>query len=310
MPGNGGLRGVLHVECGVTEILHGAPDQLATWLAGRGTRRVLVLCGPSRRHVDGVVAALGGFTPAIFDGARVHVPAEVVERAAFALGDADTIVAVGGGSPIGLGKALRLGHELCFAAVPTTYAGSEMTTLHGITRDGAKVMGRSERVRPDVVLYDPALTATMPIDLTIQSLFNALAHCVSVLSTGSLAGDDRAAALATAGTLARVMEDLLHAPTDLAARGLAQRAAAAAGVAADRGKPGTQHRLAHILGGALALDHAALHAVLLPRFVEHLRATQPALTAEIDAATGAPDLDALLARAGAPRTLEELLPWG
>jgi maleylacetate reductase len=289
----------------VIEILWGDPQALATWLGGHGAHRVLVLCGPNRRHVDAFTGALAPFTPTIFDGARVHVPAEVVDQAAAALGDADTIVAIGGGSPIGLGKALKRTHPLRFAAVPTTYAGSEMTTMYGITRDGAKTTGRDDRVRPDVVLYDAALTVTMPIALTIQSLFNALAHCVSVLSTGSLAGDDRTDAVATAGALTRVMDDLLRDPTDLAARTAALRAASAAGVAADRGKPGAQHRLAHRLGGALDLDHAALHAVLLPRFVDHLRATQPALVAEL----ALPDLDALLARAGAPRTLDQLLPW-
>src|SRR5215470_10335146 len=103
---------------------HGLP-RLAARLGELGARRVLVLAPPSRRFVDRAVVELGAFQPVVFDGARVHVPAEVVERAAEALAqsEADTLVSVGGGSTVGLGKALRLTHDVRFAAVATTYAG-------------------------------------------------------------------------------------------------------------------------------------------------------------------------------------------
>src|SRR5262249_8918642 len=158
---------------------------------------------PSRRYVDRVLPALASFQPVVFDGARVHVPVEVVEAAAsmLAASEADAVVAVGGGSAIGLGKALRLGHPIRFAAVPTTYAGSERTAIYGTTRGSEKQTGRDERVRPDVVVHDAALGATLPISLSIQSLANALAHVVSVLSMGSLAGEERAGALGAAGTV-------------------------------------------------------------------------------------------------------------
>ena len=122
--------------------------RLAARLAEMGARRVMVLAPPSRRFVDRVVAALADLQPVVFDGARVHVPADVVDRAAemLAKGEADTLVAVGGGSAIGLGKALRLTHAVRFAAVPTTYAGSEATSIYGITRDGDKATGRDPRV--------------------------------------------------------------------------------------------------------------------------------------------------------------------
>jgi homogentisate 1,2-dioxygenase len=294
---------------------HGLP-RLAARLHELGTRRALILVGPSRRFADEVAAALGVPT-VIFDGARVHVPAEVVDSAAQALveSEADTIVAVGGGSTIGLGKALRLGHHPRFVAIPTTYAGSEMTTIYGITRGAEKTTGRDGRVRPDLVLYDPTLSATLPAGITVQSLMNALAHIVSVLSTGSLPRDGhgdgaRAQALDTAGVLVRVMEDLLLAPGDLAARELALEAAAAAGVTYDRGKSGAQHQLAHRLGGALGLDHAALHAVLLPQFLAHLRERDAALVTELEAAIGVRDLEThlhdLLVRAGVPTSLDGL----
>nr|MBA3457396.1 iron-containing alcohol dehydrogenase [Deltaproteobacteria bacterium] len=102
-----------------TLFVAGGLSALATRLAELGTRNVLVLAPPSRRHVDEVLAALHAFAPVVFDQARVHVPAEVVDAASRLLTDseADTIVAIGGGSAIGLGKALRLTHDVRFAAI-------------------------------------------------------------------------------------------------------------------------------------------------------------------------------------------------
>ncbi len=288
--------------------------RLAERLGELGCRRVLVLAGPSRRFVDRVPAALAAFAPVVFDGAKVHVPVEVVERAERELveSEADTLVAVGGGSTIGLGKALRLRHpELHFAAIPTTYSASEQTSMVGITRGTDKQTTRDDRARPDVILRDATLTADLPVGLSVQSLLNALAHVVSVLSTGSLAGTDRDEALSAAAGVVRAIEDLLLAPSSLPAREDAARAAAAAGTAFDRGKPGAQHGLAHLLGGAFGVDHAALHAILLPHFVAHLRGSGEAtLVGELEHAIGCRDLEPalhdLLARAGAPVSLEAL----
>jgi homogentisate 1,2-dioxygenase len=283
--------------------------RLAARLQELGARRVLILSSPSRRFVDGVVAALRELQPAVFEGARVHVPREVLEAAEGALGEADTLVAVGGGSAIGLGKALRLTHQLRFAAIPTTYSGSEMTTIWGITRAGEKITGRDPRVQPHLVLYDATLSATLPIGITTQSLLNALAHPLGALATSSLSGEDRPRAFAVAATILRTIEDLLLAPADLAAREAAMRAAAEAGAIIERGKGGLQHASAHALGGALGIDHAALHSVLLPQFLAHLREHDAALMDELERAVGR-RLDSrvhdLLTRAGVPTSLEGL----
>ncbi len=286
---------------------------LAARLAELGTQRVLVLAPPSRRNVDALVTALHAFAPAVFDGAQVHVPAEVVDAAtrALAASGADTIVAVGGGSAIGLGKAIRgMTKDIRFVAIPTTYAGSEMTTVFGITRNGDKQTGRHERVRPDIVLYDVVLTEEMPIGLTVQSLCNGLAHVASVASTGSLDPATRTEAFAAAGQVIRAIEDLLLAPRDRSARERALRAASACASAFDRGTAGVQHKLAHAIGGATGVDHAALHAVLLPQFLAHLRVTHPAVFADLERAVDRADLDSyvhdLLVRAGAPVSLDAL----
>ena len=230
----------------------------------------------------------------MFDGARVHVPIETVEAAtaAFKASGADTLVAIGGGSPIGLGKALRLTHDVRFVAVPTTYAGSEMTRMYGITRGKDKQTGREERVRPDLVVYDVALTLDMPLKISVQSLCNALAHIVSALSTDSLSAPLRTSALAAARTVVDSIEALVGAPTDRTAREAAQRGASSCAALYDQGKPGAQHALAHLLGGAFDLDHAALHALLLPHFLAELRRTRPELVTELEKAIGEPQLRA------------------
>ncbi len=286
--------------------------RLAARLTELGSRRALLLVSPSRRFADQVAAALISLQPVIFDGARVHVPLEVVDRAGTALAEAwaDTIVSVGGGSTIGLGKALRLDHAVRFAAIPTTYSGSEMTSIYGITTGRDKRTGRDPRVRPDLVLYDAALNDGLPLGLTIQSLVNGLSHVVGVLVTGSLAGPERAEALVAARTLIQAMEELVAAPADIGAREDAMRGASAAGAALDRGKLGPQHAVAHLLGGAFGVDHAALHAVLLPRTLERLRRDHTALAEEIGRAVGRRDLEGylrdLLGRAGVPRSIDEL----
>jgi maleylacetate reductase len=285
--------------------------ELAGRVAALGTRRVLVLAPPSRRFVDGVTAALAAFEPAVFAGAQVHVPAEVVDAAAARLAEtgADTVVAIGGGSPIGLAKALKLRSELVFVALPTTYAGSEMTTMYGITNGASKQTGRDPRVRPELVWYDATLTQALPIALSVQSLCNAIAHVISVASTGSIIGTVRAEGLAAAAQTLRSIEELLVAPTDLRAREVAQRGASACAAVYEQGKAGIQHQLAHLLGGATRLDHAAIHACLLPPFVAYLRTTQPALVDELEAALH-PNLAAYLhdtlVRAGAPSSLAAL----
>jgi len=287
-------------------------------LARAGSRRVLVITGASQRHLDRVLELLAG--PALevqaFAGARRHVPEAVLRdaRAKLAAFDADTIIALGGGSAIGLGKALRLERSFHFVAVPTTYAGSERTNIYGITSGATKTTGRDPRVRPDAVVYDVDLTLGMPKSLTAQSLMNALAHPISTLGTGSLAGDLRERGLRAVEILYGAIEALVRAPDDRRARADALEGAGLAAQALEAGTPGLHHKLAHRLGGRFDLDHAGLHSVLLPHSFHRLRAEAPELASEIERRAGVLDLEAalfdLLARAGAPTSLKALvLPY-
>ena len=156
------------------------PDEVAAL----GGRRALVLTTPEQRASGETVAALLGPAAAgIFASARMHTPVEVTSvaiQAAHACG-ADCVVAVGGGSTTGLGKAIALRTELALLAVPTTYAGSEMTPILGETEAGRKTTQRSPRVLPRSVVYDVELTFGLPVPLSVTSGMNAIAHAVEAL---------------------------------------------------------------------------------------------------------------------------------
>ena len=279
---------------------------------GLGTERALVLTTPSRRHLEPVLAALEGRPVEVFDEARVHVPAEVVERALAALdaSGADTVIALGGGAAVGLAKALRLSREVRFVAVPTTYAASEQTSIHGVKHGDTKRTGRDPRALPDVVVYDPRLSAELPRSTSVQSLLNAMAHPVSALSTGALEAELATAAHEAAAAAYDAALQLLAAPESLPVRAAALRAAARCGAVLERAKLGFHHRAAHLLGGRFDLPHAATHAVLLPHTVHELALGSDATYAALRAAVGVPDLPAalhrLLARADAPTSLTAL----
>lgn len=289
---------------------------LAPHLRAAGVERVLVVCGPSRRFVDRVRARLAGFSVAVFDGAVVHVPAASVSAAERVLEehDAQAIVTLGGGAATGLGKALRMRRSLPLVAIPTTYAGSEMTCIWGITAEAHKQTGRDEKARPELVLYDPTLTERMPIALTIQSLWNALAHPIAALAgeadRAEIRAEIRDAALAAVRDAFEAAQRLVLRPRSLDARRLALRAASEAARVLDSGTLGEHHRIAHALGGRFDLPHAALHAILLPGSLHTLAERAPALFDTIAQAAADPDptalLHDLLLRAGAPTSLREL----
>lgn len=284
--------------------------ELADVVAELGGQRVLVISGPSRRFVDPVTSALARFEVEVFAGARRHVPAEVLAQAQATMARfrADTLVSVGGGAATGLGKALRLDHDVGFIAVPTTYSGSEYTTLFGVTEAGHKRTGRDPKVLPDIVFRDASLTRDMPLGLTVSSLLNALAHPLATLESGG--AQSSAEVEQAVRRLFEAIEGLLVEPTSLDARALAFAASELGARVIESGTPGTHHRLVHALGGALDLEHSVLHSVLLPHSVGALRRSHAAALAELEHAVDLVDLEGslfdLLERAALPTALAEL----
>ena len=244
----------------------GAEAATAGLLAELGARRVLLI--GQARHTDGLArlaAALGDRAVGTFVSDQPQVPAEVADAAVARAAelDVDWVLAHGGGTPIGIAKASALARPVAIAAVPTTYAGSERTDIWGITRDGRKTTGRDARVRPRLVVYDPALTLELDRAMSLDSLFNALAHTLEALYAADATADARAAAEASLAPLVDGIRAIAADPRDLAGRTAALRGAALASTALAGASMGLHHKLAHVLGG-LGLPHARTHATLLP----------------------------------------------
>ncbi len=288
----------------------GTLAQLAGEIERLGCRRALLLVGG--RLQDRVTAAAGGLAAGVFGEAVMHTPVAVTERALAALGDlrADGIVAVGGGSAIGLGKALALRTDLPQIAIPTTYAGSEMTPILGQTEHGVKTTLRSPKVLPEVVLYDVELTRSLPPGLSATSGLNAIAHAVEALYAQdrnpitSLMAEDAIRALA------RALPRLLADPSDMEARSDALYGAWLCGVCLGAVGMALHHKLCHTLGGTFDLPHAETHAVVLPHAVAYNAAAAPDAMERIARALGSDDaargLADLARRLGVPQSLRDL----
>jgi maleylacetate reductase len=286
------------------------PDEVATL----GLTRVLVLCSPEQEATGQMVAgALGDRATGVLPEARMHVPVEVAHRARklATAGAADGCVAVGGGSAIGLGKAIALEHGLPVIAVPTTYAGSEMTPIWGLTDGNAKRTGRDPRVLPVSVVYDPELTRTLPAGLSATSGMNALAHAAEGLYAPDASPIVSLIAAEGVRALAAALPLVVADGNDIDARAEAQYGAWLCGAVLGATTMSLHHKLCHTLGGALDLPHAPTHTVVLPHALAYNASAAPQAVATLTRALGgAPDpareLWDLAGRLGAPRSLREL----
>ncbi|HWM59164.1 MAG TPA: maleylacetate reductase [Pseudonocardia sp.] len=279
-----------------------------------GIRRALVLCGPRQAGTASLIAdTLGTRAAGVLAEARMHVPAELAAHArdrARELG-ADGCVAVGGGSPIGLGKAIALEHGLPVIAVPTTYAGSEMTPVWGLTEGGRKRTGRDPRVLPASVVYDPELTLSLPVELSVTSGMNAVAHAVEALYAPDATPIISLLAEEGVRTMAAALPVLVRSGADLDARSMAQYGAWLCGACLGATTMSLHHKLCHALGGTLDLPHAPTHTVVLPHALAFNQPAAPQAVAALSRALGgagdpAHRLWQLAGELGAPRSLRDL----
>jgi len=291
----------------------GALDQLAGEIERLGLAKVMLLSTPHHRKLsEAVAAALGERSAGVYDQVVMHVPVEAAQaaRAAAMRRGAQGCVALGGGSAVGLGKAIALASDLPIIAVPTTYAGSEMTPIWGMTENGVKKTGRDAKVLPRTVIYDPNLTISLPVPLSVVSGMNAIAHAVEGLYAQdanpivSLMAEEGIRALAAA-------LPLIHAdPRDLAARADALYGAWLCGAVLGAVGMALHHKICHTLGGTFSLPHAETHAVILPHAAAYNRAAAASAMAKVARALGANDAPAALhhlaKRLDAPLALKDL----
>jgi maleylacetate reductase len=288
-------------------------DQLPQEIEKLGAKRALVLSTPQRQGLAQDVAhRLGERCAGIFARAVMHVPVEIAHAAraeAERLG-ADCVVAAGGGSTIGLGKAIALHSKLPILAIPTTYAGSEMTPIYGLTENGLKKTGRDRRVLPKTVIYDPMLTLDLPPGISVTSGFNAIAHAVEALYADQ--PNPITAMMAEDGirALAQGMPQVARNPRGLEGRSECLYGAWLCGSVLATSGMALHHKLCHVLGGSWNLPHAETHTVVLPHVVAFNYAAAPRAMKRIERAMGTSNaaigIFDLMMQLNAPLSLREI----
>ncbi len=291
----------------------GALDHLPREIELLGATRALVLSTPEQEaQAEDVAKRLGTRCAGVFPRAVMHVPIEVARSArdeAARLG-ADCAVAIGGGSTTGLGKAIALESALPILAIPTTYAGSEMTPIYGLTEGGLKKTGRDRKVLPKTVIYDPTLTLGLPVGLSVTSGFNAIAHAAEGLYAEdanpimSLMAEDGIRALAHG------LPAIVKTPKDLEARSECLYGAWLCGAVLGAVGMALHHKLCHVLGGTWNLPHAETHTVVLPHALAYNADAAPDAMRRVERALGAPHAAQgvydLMKTLGAPLALKDI----
>ena len=259
----------------------GAVRDLRPLLRELGSTRPYLVTGA---HLAGgpvgarVREALGDGLVGTYSRSQPHVPEATAEEVAGEARSrkADALVGLGGGSPIGTAKAaaFRLQEAsatvrglACFvAAVPTTYAGSEVTPVFGTTdlERGRKSVVRSDPIRPRLALYDPELALDTPPDLTASTGVNALAHCIEALYAKDAGEAEHAMALRAAGRILDTLPNAVEDPRNLVYRYRMFEGSMEAGLVLAKAGMGVHHGLCHVLGGRYNAPHGVLNGIILP----------------------------------------------
>lgn len=253
-----------------------------------GAARVMVIAAAAEAELAQQVTA---GLPVVLRWSEVvmHVPVEVAERAraAAARGHVDCVVSVGGGSTTGLAKAIALTTDLPLVAVPTTYAGSEATSVWGLTEQARKTTGVDARVLPRSIVYDATLTVSLPVPMSVASGLNALAHCVDAMWGPRVDPIDRALAAEGIRALATGLPAVVTDPAGLWGRERTLYGTYLSAVAFSSAGSGLHHKICHVLGGMYDLPHAQTHSVVLPYVLAFNASAAPEAEQRIAAAFGA-----------------------
>ncbi|HEX2217095.1 MAG TPA: maleylacetate reductase [Xanthobacteraceae bacterium] len=290
----------------------GAVSRVADEAAKLGVGRALTVAtaGSGVRLGQKVAELLGARSAGVHAQAVMHVPRAIAAAGTAAAKDAraDGVVAVGGGSAIGLAKAIAHATGLPIIAVPTTYSGSEVTAIFGLSEGDTKTVSRDLRVLPRTIIYDPDLTTGLPPAATAASGMNAIAHCVEALWVPERTPVTSAFAAEALRLFVRQLPRAVADGTDQLARSDCLTASWLAGAALATGT-GLHHKLAHVLGG-YGLPHAETHAIILPHVTRFNLADAPPIAESLAAALGGRDpaavLTELLQRLPIPQRLRDV----
>lgn len=284
----------------------GTLQQLPSLLEKINSKKALILCTPQQiSSAEDVKTILGDAGVAIFTEATMHTPTHITEKALQAAKDhgVDGIVSVGGGSTVGLGKAISIRTGLPHLCIPTTYAGSEMTPILGETENGRKTTRRDPKILPTAVLYDTDLYKTLPVTLTVYSGINAIAHAgksihplismdhllnyvhlVEALYAANTNPIIELYAVEAVRVLSEALPVLQHSSKDPEARQKALYGAWLCGMCLGAVDMALHHKLCHTLGGTFNLPHAETHVILLPHALAYNAPATPKAMEKLAAA--------------------------
>jgi len=251
-----------HIVFGV-----GRSKTAGEWIEKLGCRRALVLATPHQKaDAEALASGLGPLAAGVFAGAVMHTPVDVTETAMQALrqSDADCVISLGGGSTTGLGKALAYRTDLPQIVIPTTYAGSEVTSILGQTEAGRKTTIKNAKILPEVVIYDAALTTGLPVSLSVTSGLNAMAHALEALYAQDRNPISSLMAIEGLRAFKTALPAIVASPSDLAVRADGLYGAWLCGTVLGTVGMALHHKICHTLGGTFDTPHAETHAIMLP----------------------------------------------
>ena len=290
----------------------GRSTQAPQELARLGQRPLVISSQAGASATDHWLATVVRRAAATITAVRQHVPVEDAYAARRLARDsgADCVLAVGGGSAIGLAKAVALTEHLPILAIPTTYAGSEMTPVWGVTEGPTKTTGRDLVVAPKTIIYDAELTISLTRATTAASGLNAVAHCVDALWAPGRSPLTEIMAERAMAMLGRSLPDAVADGHDMAARERALTGSWLAGATFATAGSSLHHRICHVLGGRFGLPHAETHAIVLPwacaLAVRHMPQAGETIARALDADEPVAALRDLATRLGAPTRLADL----
>jgi len=290
----------------------GSRDSVRHWIMKWGATRALVLSTPHQKpDAEALAHDIGDLACGVFAGAVMHTPIEVTEAAMKVVAEtrADCVVSLGGGSTTGLGKAIAYRSDLLQIVVPTTYAGSEVTSILGQTEGGWKTTVKDAKILPEVVIYDPLLTHGLPVAMSVTSGLNAMAHAVEGLYAQDRNPISSLMAVEGLRAFARSLPEIVKAPGNAQARSDALYGAWLCGTVLGAVGMALHHKICHTLGGSFDTPHAETHAIMLPHtagFNAKAAANELAPVAEIFGGSVGGGLWDFAKSIGAPLSLRDL----
>lgn len=254
----------------------GAVARLREAVERLGWQRLMLCASHSMRlggQVGKVESSLGERLVAVFDHVLPHVQDVQVQEALTLAREkhVDVVIGLGGGSPIGMAKAVGFELGLPIIAIPSTYAGSEMTPVYGITHTDAdpprKVTISNPKIVPSLVLYDPELTLALPPALTASTGINALAHCIEALYSKTRNPLSSAAAAKGVRHIYIALQKSYQDGKNLEARTEMLLGSHLAGLSLASVSMGLHHGICHVLGGSANVPHGIANAIILPHVI-------------------------------------------